>query len=378
MPSTSGVVIGCVAVAFVGWAVCSASSKNASTQLLRLPAPPTASDACVKHDGKTPLVIPMRADDNGIFIVNIGIEDAEGDTQWIKAAVDTGSEAMLVAGDACSGCEEGAHMGTVKNDGVLLRRSTIRYGSQQDTVAWRSKMLRIPAWLHTCDPLDSDGAHTEITQCIVGEVPVAIVESRTGTSDYNILGLGSQSSGGPAATLNALFPDPPRAFQIQVHSDTEARLVIHKPDGIGCRTPRYKFSVKNQSMGHAHHYLVTGENATLFRSGPMGSANPGTPISDKTYDVLFDTGANAISLPPEIYDAVHAASHAKGVLAVTFRTMDQEDEITLRLDYDRRDKFNRQVLKGSNLLIIGITFLKDHALGFEDDGTNRVMTLDYL
>ena len=270
-------------------------------------------------------------------------------------------------------------MGTVKNDGVLLRRSTIRYGSQQDTVAWRSKMLRIPAWLHTCDPLDSDGAHTETTQCIVGEVPVAVVESRTGTSDYNIFGLGSQNPNGPPATLNALFPEPPRAFQIQVHSDTEARLIIHKPDGVGCRTPKYKFAVKDKSQGHAHHYLVAGEKATLFQRGPMGGSNSGTPVSDNTYDVLFDTGANAISLPDEIYDAVHNTNYAKGVLALTFRTIDQDDEITLRLEYDRRDKFNAQVLKSnSDLLIIGITFLKNHALGFEDDGQTRVMTLDYL
>lgn len=388
--STSKLTLGCVALAglvVLGVAMGSSAKDNdrcvqtrqRPTRLLRLPAPPEATDSCRKHDGTSPLIIPMRADDNGIFIVNIGVEGNNGDTQWIKAAVDTGSEAMLVAGDECDGCEEGIHMGTVKNEGTLLRRGTIRYGSQQDTVAWRSKIIRIPAWLHTCDPLDHDGAHTDITQCIVGEVPVAVVESRTGTSDYNILGLGSQSARGPPATLNALFPDPPRAFQIQVHSDTEARLIIHKPDGTGCRAPKYKFAVKDKSLGHAHHYLVAGKDATLFKTGAIGGSNPGTPLSEKTYDVLFDTGANAISLPAEIYDAIHAADHVRGVLALTFTTMDQDDEITLRLDYDRRDRFNAQVLKGhSDMLIIGITFLKNHILGFEDDGQSRVMTLDYL
>ncbi|MBD52821.1 MAG: hypothetical protein CL450_05945 [Acidimicrobiaceae bacterium] len=390
--STSKIAMGCIALAGMVAVVVAMGCDNSSTasqerprgkptRLLRLPAPPETTDSCRKHDGKSPLIIPMRADDNGIFIVNIGVEDDDGNTQWIKAAVDTGSEAMLVAGDECDGCEEGIHMGTVKNDGVLLQRGTIRYGSQQDTVAWRSKIIRIPAWLHTCDPLDHDGAHTDITQCIVGEVPVAVVESRTGTSDYNILGLGSQSARGPPATLNALFPQPPRAFQIQVHSDTEARLIIHKPDGAaGCRAPKYKFAVKDKNLGHAHHYLVAGKDATLFKTGAIGGSNPGTPISDKTYDVLFDTGANAISLPAEIYDAIHNTNHVKGVLALTFTTMDQNDQVTLRLDYDRRDKFNAQVLKGhsQDMLIIGITFLKNHSLGFEDDGQTRVMTLDYL
>ena len=371
-------------VVVITLAVVLGSTNNATTDctftsLLRLPDPPNLSASCQKHDGNTPVVIPMRADDNGIFLVDIGIEDDKNNTQWIKAAVDTGSEALLVAGDDCKGCEEGIHLGTVKQDGPILRKSVIRYGSQQDTVVWRKKQLRIPSYLHTCDPRDKDGAHTDTVQCIVGDCPCAIVEKRTGTSDYNILGLGSQNPNGPPAVLSTLFPKTPRAFQITVHSSEEARLVLHNPTGERCRTPRYKFAAKDQSLGHAHHYLVIGHTPTLFQSGAMGAGNAGFVVSRKKYDVLFDTGSNAISLPADIYDRVQDRNYNKGAMALTFDTLNGDDSMTLRIDYDRRDRFNAQVLRShGELLIIGITFIAGHTLGFEDDGTRRIMTMDFM
>lgn len=369
------VVIG-IAVAVGGTA---GGDTSNTTSLRRLPRSPNIGDTCRKHDGETALVIPLRADENGIFLVDIGVEDANGETQWIKAAVDTGSEALLVAGEGCTGCEEGKHLGIVKQDGEEIRRSTIRYGSQQDTVVWRKKQIHIPAWLHTCDPSDTDGAHTDTVQCIVGDCPCAIVESRTGTSDYNILGLGSQNPRGPPAVLSTLFPKTPRAFEIHVHSDVEARLIIHRPHGEGCREPRYRFPVRDKSLGHAHHYLVTGSTPTLYQAGPIGGTNTAHVVNNNSYDVLFDTGSNAVSLPPEVYDQVQKMSYNKGVLEMSFKTEDQTDTMVLRIDYNRRDRFNAQVLKShSNMMIIGITFLKGHSIGYEDDGTQRIMTFDYI
>ena len=56
-----------------------------------------------------------------------------------------------------------------------------------------------------------------------------------------------------------------------------------------------------------------------------------------------------------------------------------QEKVTVRVDYNMNDRFNNQILKShsSTLLIIGITFLKNHVLGFVDDGTSRIMTLDY-
>jgi len=322
----------------------------------------------------------MRADDNGIFTVDIGVHnESNNETQWVKAAVDTGSESLLVATDECTGCEEGKHLGTVKNEGEFIRRGEIRYGSQQDTVVWRKKKIRIPAWLHTCDPADHDGAHTDAVQCILGDCPCALVEKRTGTSDYNILGLGSQSKNGPPATLNSLFPDPPRAFKIEVLSRDEAKLIIHHPVGPDCRNPRHQFAVIDKYGGYGHHYLVVGSKPTMFKQGPMGAGNSGQVINNKMYNVLFDTGANAISLPDELYTTLESAPYSKGTLSLDFTSLAQE-KVTIRLDYDLKDRFNNQILKsgGSSMIIVGITFLQNHSLGFVDDGNSRIMTLDFL
>ena len=134
---------------------------------------------------------------------------------------------------------------------------------------------------------------------------------------------------------------------------------------------------KGSKFRHAHHYLVIGHTPTLFQSGAMGAGNAGFVVSQKKYDVLFDTGSNAISLPADIYDRVQDRNYNKGVMALTFDTLNGDDSMTLRVDYDRRDRFNAQVLRShGELLIIGITFIAGHTLGFEDDGTRRIMTMD--
>ena len=74
------------------------------------------------------------------------------------------------------------------------------------------------------------------------------------------------------------------------------------------------------------------------------------------------------------------ARYSRGVLELAFKTIDHAETMRLRMDYDRRDRFNAQVLKSHlpTMIIIGITFLKGYALGFVDDDTRRVMTLDHL
>ena len=378
----AGTVLAGIIVIIVVFMLCGAvgntSLFGSSINLKRLPRKLNRYAVCEKHDGQSALVIPMRADDNGIFLVDIGVETTSGGTEWISAAVDTGSESLLVQGKGCRGCEEGSHLGAItnaseKNDVA----GYIRYGSQQDTVIWRTKTIRIPAWRHTCDLHDEDGAYDDIAQCVVGDVPTAVVQSRTGTSDYNILGLGSQADDGPPAVLEALFPDPPRAFQIHVHSNTEARLVIHRPTGKDCRPPKYKFRVRDTIEGYSHHYLLFANNISAFNVGPIGPSNTGKVLSSEPYNLLFDTGANAISMPAALYDALE---YRQGVLSFELKTIDDQT-VTIRLDYDLSNGFNNQILRSkSNLLVVGITFMKGHALGYEDVGHSqpRIMTLDFM
>lgn len=365
------------ALAVAGYSYVRSRQESVSLRRLMLPPKP-GRGACIEHDGKSAIVIPMRADSNNIFLIELGILSESGEVQWIKVAVDTGSESLMVASRECEGCEEGRHLGTIKNDGTVLRRSTVRYGSQQDTVDWVRKKIRVPAWMRTCDPWDKDGALTDAVQCVLGKIEIGVVQSRTGTSDYNILGLGSQTASGPPAVMRSLYPDAKvRAFQIEVHSRTEARLILHKP-ADRCREPQFKFPVRPQHMGHGHHYLVTSKSLSLYKAGPMGGDNPGT-VMDGSFTILFDTGANAMSLPPKIYDQVFSLPTSQGRLSLTLQSVSGHD-VVLDFDFDRSDRQNRQVLRShsNSMVIIGVTFLVGKAIGYEDHGSYRLLTMDFL
>jgi predicted aspartyl protease len=345
--------------------------------LRRLPPMP-GRGTCETHDGKRSLVLPMKADENSIFLIDLGVEDEEGNIQWVKVAVDTGSESLMIAASGCRGCEEGRHLGVIKNDGTSLHRSTVRYGSQKDTVEWKRKTIRLPSWASTCDEFDADGALTHAVQCVVGDIKVGVVQERSGTSDYNILGLGSQTRNGPPAVLSSLFPDARvRAFLVEVHSEKEARLILHQPH-MRCREPRFKFDVRPKHFGHGHHYLVDVQKVALYADGPIGGDNTGSEV-EGDYHVLFDTGANAMSLPPKIYERIFSLPTSRGKLSITLKSQSGHD-VVLDFDFDRANRQNAQVLKShsDSLLIIGVTFLVSHALGFEDHGSHRVFTLDFL
>ena len=68
--------------------------------LRRLPPKPGRGE-CQEHDGRSALVLPMHADENSIFLVDIGVEDDDGNVQWVEVAVDTGSESLMIASSDC-------------------------------------------------------------------------------------------------------------------------------------------------------------------------------------------------------------------------------------------------------------------------------------
>ena len=116
----------------------------------------------------------------------------------------------------------------------------------------------------------------------------------------------------------------------------------------------------------------------LYEEGPIGGDNTGIYI-DGDYTVLFDTGANAMSLPPRIYDKIFSLPTTHGKLSLTLESQSGHD-VVLDFDYNRRNNQNAQVLKSksNSMMIIGVTFLIGHAIGFEDHGNFRVLTLDFL
>ena len=77
---------------------------------------------------------------------------------------------------------------------------------------------------------------------------------------------------------------------------------------------------------------------------------------------------------PRIYDKIFSLPTTHGKLSLTLESQSGHD-VVLDFDYNRRNNPNAQVLKSksNSMMIIGVTFLIGHAIGFEDHGNFRVL-----
>ena len=173
-----------IVVLVVFFLIFAQAGEKPSTRLVRtkdrkaLP-PIEEDDACVPYDDSPgALVIPLVSDENNIFNIELSVNG-----HWVQAAVDTGSEALLIGGEDCSKCRLGSpSQGQVPMPEGKHVTSMMRYGSQQDEVAWDVRPVRLRGWKYTCDEMDDDNALTDQDNpphkpvCIVGDVQVAIVQ----------------------------------------------------------------------------------------------------------------------------------------------------------------------------------------------------------
>jgi hypothetical protein len=318
---------------------------------------------CYMHNDGDPLIIPLRVDDNGIFTIDIEI-----DGQWVSCAVDTGSESLVVADIDCKSCKSKmGHIDNVSN----AKQSKIMYGSQQDSVIWQESSIRIPALNYQCEmQIPKKIKKENIVVCAISKnIPVAVVQSRSGSSNYNILGLGPGTSSGPPAFLSALFPTKPRTFAFRAESDQNAQLILNLP-GTYCHRPRFKIPL---FANGSHHYLVKiKEVRTSFQDIPLTLKSINT--------VLFDTGANALSLPSFIYKQLKKGK-AKGTLQFIFTDCDTKECLNLETTYDLNNKWNRQVVNDTFLdkIIIGTPFFTGYTIGFINNRPSQsFLTVDVL
>ena len=175
--------------------------------------------------------------------------------------------------------------------------STMRYGSQSDSVEWDTRPVFMKGWKATCSTSDDDGAMTKHDKppsapvCIFGRVNLAVVKSRTGTSNYNVLGLGARSKYGPPAFLESMFPEPPRAFSMYVQDFETARLVLHRPSA-SCKPPKHLLPIDKGDLSSHQH---------LIRFNTLMANEERLLEKNNDYRLMLDTGANAISLPSKLY-----------------------------------------------------------------------------
>jgi hypothetical protein len=325
---------------------------------------------CVEHNGRDAVVIPLVSDENNIYNIDLEIGGV-----WVRAAVDTGSEALVISGEDCKRClHNSAEQGYVPMPASPIHVSMMRYGSQTDSVSWDIRPVKMKGWQFTCDEDDDDSALTieddanNKAACIVGNVSLAVVSERTGTSNYNVLGLGARTEMGPPSFLSSLFPEPPRAFSFLVQSYNNARLVLHRATA-SCDQPRHKFQIDRGNIA-SHQYLLNFRQ--VFMNG-----NPAEDIDVTEYRLMLDTGANAMSLPRELFEYAQT-NYPDGIIGFALTNVYGE-EVTLEFPYDLSDRYNAQVLNAghSNKVIVGVTFCVGMSIGILETGMERFVTVDW-
>ena len=362
-----------VLIIFVIVSLCVPANKNITSlinerdkQIL----PPIDPDMqCIPHDGETAIVIPLTSDTNNIFNVTLLINDFE-----VQAAVDTGSEALVISGEDCERCKLNGAQGQIPMPENPIHISMMRYGSQSDSVMWDIRPVHLKGWKVTCDENDDDSAMTIMDKpkhdpiCLVENVSLAVVQSRTGTSNYNVLGLGAQTSMGPPSFLSSIFPDPPRAFSIFIQDYDHARLILYKPSP-SCNPPKHLFQIDRGNI-QSHQYLLNFSSLLVN--------NIDSQLDVTTYRLMMDTGANAISLPSGIFD--YLDKHSRSGTMSFLVTNNEGKTVKLNFNYDMDNRYNAQILNAgySDKVIIGVTFMAGLGLGIlEKANGEKYISIDW-
>lgn len=272
---------------------------------------------CIPHNKKIPLVIPLVRDSNNIFLLDLNVNG-----HWIKCAVDTGSTELVVSGKDCDACD--LKHGSVPTP-MIGKKSVQAYGSQVDKVVWGKKQIKFFAWEY--------GDHTpDLPVCIGGNVDVAVTTKRTGTSNYNILGIGVDKDG-----LMSDLMGLPRAYAIIVDSVDKARLIMYKPIET-VDSHRYK-TVKDRFLSIKSVNGFPAENILL----------------------LLDTGSNAMILPTHIYDIVVDSVNIK-----------MPNDIVFRFKINKKNRWNAQIQKTERpIIVIGVTHLVGYTVAIEHSIQNQ-------
>ena len=313
MESETEAIVTVLLVLFGSWAVLSKLAQ---------PTMPFRRELnCTPQHEDVPVVVPLVRDGNNIFLLDLNVNGA-----WIKCAVDTGSTELVVSGHDCDRCNL-AHGSVAIPDG---EHDIMAYVSQVDTVVWDKKPVQFLAW--------ELGNHTpDLPVCIGGNVDTAVVAKRTGTSNYNVLGIGPDDDG----FMADLMPDLPRAYSIFIESYDSAKMVLYRPTAM-----------LDESMQNRKYPLTP--------KGIVVKSIQGAPANGIT--MMFDTGANAMSLPESVYRRLGYVGKL---------TIEMPDGVVYQFPYNKFNTWNAQVHSYKRpMIVVGVTNMVGYGVGVEQTAKN--------
>lgn len=209
---------------------------------------------------------PLYYDKNGVYITDISV-----DGQPVTAVVDTGSAHLLVAGTNCGSCLKNVQNGYVSpKQKPKFVNDVIQYGSQKDVVDW----------------YDGDVSMGPSHRSVGAEF--ALVQKRSGSSSYNVLGVGIVNyfkSMGRKNFMSYFSPSNIVTFEVR---GREGKLWL---GGNRDKHPPAQFVTKML-------------DPPFFRAelADLRCGNKQVPKAlFPTHGVIFDTGSNMLDLPGTLF-----------------------------------------------------------------------------
>ena len=278
--------------------------------------------------------IPAFYDNNGVLLMDVMIDE-----QWVKAVVDTGSTYLLVGGPKCKQCDT-LQGGIVPKTEAIETNYLIRYGSQEDMVNWHKGDIK----------LGKNGPWFK-------KINFAVATERTGSSSYNVLGLG-------------------RIYKQDTHHENTFLSQCGKGEGIITIDMNKKMGSVLLGGKSSQHPPVSATVQMLpephFRV-PLHSIGIETykTIDESMLPVgglIFDTGSNMMDIPSALFDILLPGFERNLNFFLTFVTVTGKSvTVTFTSDRYRWETGELLIERGSDpeYIVIGSLFMRNLRLRFD-------------
>jgi len=242
------------------------------------------------------IALPIRYS-NGVFLVTLDIGGNK-----IDAVVDTGSQRLVVASHTCAGCNGGSipppPRGRRAHPASPVR---LFYGTQNETVEWGVYDVKTYG-VDITSPMRPPGGVVEATVGVIyPKIDVAVTMERTGSSNYNIIGLSMPNKTSAHPSVLEMFMGPLQQLSFTVVIWCHVGWLVFGPPPQQYGFNYVPFLRDPVARGFFYQFYVIEAESLWY-----GEAQ----ISGPLY-VMIDTGSNMLSLPAASMQKAQSAGLGK-------------------------------------------------------------------
>ena len=308
---------------------------NRNTEKTTLGEPKNIHDAT---KNTYPFIVRINTDSNGILIAYINYKGTP-----LTVCIDSGSDNLVLANRECSGCD--VKNGSLISPGSLAKtnKDTLYFGTQTDKVQFQPIQIQIPGY-----SLSNSYGQYPSPANLDKEIMSAITLKRSGTTNYNIMGIGI--SNGSNCFSNQV---PYDYFLIAMQEVSGALVMFNEGDDV------HAFCKENMSYAKVtsnNMYSLTPEMVTVCDHVVNG------------YDVVIDTGSNMLTLPEDLFSIYNSTKEENKSLQIKLTS-------SLILDIQRSHMYSdgqsivdkNRIKNFRKKIIIGSLYLHNMLLSFEEE-----------